>query len=114
MSKNKKIPLGVVYSTNPDFDFSFEDDGQVEALAPAKQNLKVQLDKKARAGKQVTLISGFVGTNDDLEALSKKLKNLCGCGGSAKDGEILIQGDFRDKILSFLNTSGYKAKKVGG
>ena len=114
MSKNKKIPLGVVYSTNPDFDFSFEDDGQVETLAPAKQNLKVQLDKKARAGKQVTLISGFVGTNDDLEALSKKLKNLCGCGGSAKDGEILIQGDFRDKILSFLNTSGYKAKKVGG
>ncbi|MEA5139468.1 translation initiation factor [Arcicella rigui] len=114
MSKNKKIPLGVVYSTNPDFDFSFEDDGQVETLAPAKQNLKVQLDKKARAGKQVTLISGFVGTNDDLEALSKKLKNLCGCGGSAKDGEILIQGDFRDKILTFLTTSGYKAKKVGG
>lgn len=114
MSKNKKIPLGVVYSTNPDFDFSFEDDGQVETLAPAKQNLKVQLDKKARAGKQVTLISGFIGTNDDLEALSKKLKNLCGCGGSAKDGEILIQGDFRDKILTFLTTSGYKAKKVGG
>ncbi len=114
MSKNKKIPLGVVYSTNPDFDFSFEDNGQVETLAPAKQNLKVQLDKKARAGKQVTLISGFVGTNDDLEALSKKLKNLCGCGGSAKDGEILIQGDFRDKILTFLTTSGYKAKKVGG
>lgn len=114
MSKNKKIPLGVVYSTNPDFDFSFEDDGQVETLAPAKQNLKVQLDKKARAGKQVTLISGFVGTNDDLEALSKKLKNLCGCGGSAKDGEILIQGDFRDKILTFLTTSGYKAKKIGG
>ena len=114
MSKNKKIPLGVVYSTNPDFDFSFEGDGQIEILAPAKQNLKVQLDKKARAGKQVTLISGFIGTNDDLEALSKKLKNLCGCGGSAKDGEILIQGDFRDKILTFLTTSGYKAKKVGG
>jgi translation initiation factor 1 len=114
MSKNKKIPTGVVYSTNPDFDFSFENDGQVETLVPAKQNLKVQLDKKARAGKQVTLISGFVGSNDDLEVLSKKLKNLCGCGGSAKEGEILIQGDFRDKILTFLTTSGYKAKRVGG
>ncbi|MDR6563066.1 MULTISPECIES: translation initiation factor [unclassified Arcicella] len=114
MSKNKKIPVGVVFSTNPDFDFAFENDAEVETLAPNQQNLKVQLDKKARAGKQVTLISGFVGKDDDLEVLSKKLKNLCGCGGSAKDGEILIQGDFRDKILTFLTTSGYKAKKVGG
>ncbi|MEA5258629.1 translation initiation factor [Arcicella aquatica] len=114
MSKNKKIPVGVVFSTNPDFDFSFENDAEVETLAPNQQNLKVQLDKKARAGKQVTLISGFIGKDDDLEVLSKKLKNLCGCGGSAKDGEILIQGDFRDKILTFLTTSGYKAKKVGG
>lgn len=114
MSKNKKIPLGVVYSTNPDFDFAFENEGEVTTLEPNKQNLKVQLDKKARAGKQVTLISGFVGSDDDLEILSKKLKNLCGCGGSAKDGEILIQGDFREKILTFLTTAGYKAKKVGG
>lgn len=114
MSKNKKIPVGVVFSTNPDFNFAFEDDEQVTTLEPSKQNLKVQLDKKARAGKQVTLISGFVGTNDDLEILSKKLKNLCGCGGSAKDGEVLIQGDFREKILAFLTTAGYKAKKVGG
>ena len=114
MSKNKKIPLGVVYSTNPDFDYAFENDGEVATLEPNKQNLKVQLDKKARAGKQVTLISGFVGSNDDLEILSKKLKNLCGCGGSAKDGEILIQGDFREKILTFLITAAYKAKKVGG
>ncbi len=114
MSKNKKIPVGVVFSTNPDFDFAFENDAEVQTLAPNQQNLKVQLDKKARAGKQVTLISGFIGKDDDLEVLSKKLKNLCGCGGSAKDGEILIQGDFRDKILTFLTTSGYKAKKVGG
>lgn len=114
MSKNKKIPVGVIFSTNPDFDFSFENDGEVITLEPNKQNLKIQLDKKARAGKQVTLVSGFVGSNEDLETLSKKLKNLCGCGGSAKDGEILIQGDFRDKILLFLSNAGYKAKKVGG
>jgi translation initiation factor 1 len=114
MSKNKKIPVGVVFSTNPDFDFSFGEDDAAETLAPEKQVLKVQLDKKARAGKQVTIITGFVGADNDLEQLSKKLKNLCGCGGSAKDGEILIQGDVREKILTYLITQGYKAKKVGG
>ncbi|PWK29371.1 translation initiation factor 1 [Arcicella aurantiaca] len=110
MSKNKKIPVGVVYSTNPDFDFSFENDEVAETLPPEKQKLKIQLDKKARAGKQVTLITGFVGNDDDLESLGKKLKNLCGCGGSAKDGEILIQGDVRDKVLTWLVAQGYKAK----
>lgn len=114
MSKNKKIPVGVVFSTNPDFDFSFGEDDTAETLAPEKQVLKVQLDKKARAGKQVTIITGFIGADNDLEQLSKKLKNLCGCGGSAKDGEILIQGDVREKILTYLITQGYKAKKVGG
>ncbi len=111
MSKNKKIPVGVVFSTNPDFDFAFDNDEVAETLPPEKQKLKIQLDKKARAGKQVTLITGFVGNDDDLEILAKKLKNLCGCGGSAKDGEILIQGDVRDKVLTWLVTQGYKANK---
>lgn len=111
MSKNKKIPIGVVFSTNPDFDFAFDNDEVAETLPPEKQKLKIQLDKKARAGKQVTLITGFVGNDDDLEVLAKKLKNLCGCGGSAKDGEILIQGDVRDKVLAWLLAQGYKANK---
>jgi len=111
MSKNKKIPVGVVFSTNPDFDFSFDNDEVAETLPPEKQKLRIQLDKKARAGKQVTLITGFVGNDDDLEVLAKKLKNLCGCGGSAKDGEILIQGDVREKVLTWLVAQGYKANK---
>lgn len=111
MSKNKKIPVGVVFSTNPDFDFSFDNDDVAETLPAEKQKMKIQLDKKARAGKQVTLITGFVGNDDDLEVLAKKLKNLCGCGGSAKDGEILIQGDVRDKVLTWLVAQGYRANK---
>ncbi len=113
MSKNKKIPLGVVYSTDSNFEFSFEDTS-IDTLEPNKQVLRVQLDKKARAGKQVTLITGFEGQSSDLEALGKKLKNLCGAGGSAKDNEILIQGDFRDKILKFLIDNNYsQTKRIG-
>jgi translation initiation factor 1 len=96
MSKNKKIPLGVVYSTNPDFEYEFEEKEVAETLPPNQQNLKALLDKKARAGKQVTLVTGFVGNEEDLNTLGKKLKNLCGCGGSVKDGEIILQGDFRE------------------
>lgn len=114
MSKNKKIPVGVVYSTNQDYQYSFDNEEVAETLLPEKQKLKIQLDKKSRAGKQVTLITGFVGSENDLEILSKKLKNLCGCGGSAKDAEILIQGDVREKVLTFLSSQGYKAVKVGG
>ena len=114
MSKNNKIPVGVVYSTNQDFEYSFDNDEIAETLLPEKQKLKIQLDKKSRAGKQVTLITGFVGNGSDLELLSKKLKNLCGCGGSAKEGEILIQGDVREKVLTWLITQGYKAVKAGG
>lgn len=114
MSKNNKIPVGVVYSTNQDFEYSFDNDEIAETLLPEKQKLKIQLDKKSRAGKQVTLITGFVGNDSDLELLSKKLKNLCGCGGSAKEGEILIQGDVREKVLTWLITQGYKAVKAGG
>ena len=114
MSKNKKIPLGVVYSTNQDFEYSFDNEEIAETLLPEKQKLKIQLDKKSRAGKQVTLVTGFIGKDDDVETLAKKLKNFCGCGGSAKDGEILIQGDVRDKVLTWLITQGYKAVKSGG
>jgi len=111
--KNKKDKEGVVYSTNPDFEYEYTEDETVETLEPAKQSLKVQLDKKNRGGKQVTLISGFEGTDEDLQALCKLLKTKCGVGGSAKDNEILIQGDFRDKILEILVNNGYsKTKKV--
>jgi translation initiation factor 1 len=110
MSKNKSNKIGVVYSTNPDFEFQLDEEEIQATLAPEKQNLRIQLDKKARAGKQVTLITGFVGTEEDLEILAKKLKNLCGCGGSAKDGEIIIQGDVRQKVLAWLIQQGYRAK----
>jgi translation initiation factor 1 len=112
MSKNKA--KGVVYSTNPDFELDFGDDSAQDTPENNQQNLKVLLDKKARAGKQVTLITGFVGTESDLEALGKKIKNQCGSGGSVKDGEILVQGDHRPKVLAFLIKEGYKAKQSGG
>lgn len=104
---------GVVYSTSDNFEFQTEDDETQETLAANQQNLKVMLDKKARAGKKVTLIDGFVGSDDDLKELGKMLKSKCGVGGSAKDGEILIQGDHRDKVVQVLAAAGYKAKKSG-
>lgn len=112
MSKKSQNRIGVVYSTDPSFEYQSEEASVEETLPPAKQNLKIQLDKKARAGKQVTLITGFVGTDADLQDLAKQLKNLCGAGGSAKDGEAIIQGDFREKILNWLIQKGYRAKKV--
>jgi translation initiation factor 1 len=115
MSKNKgKNREGVVYSTNPEFEYQENTELEPDTLAPAQQNLKIMLDKKARAGKQVTLIAGFIGKDSDLQVLAKQLKNACGVGGSAKDGEILIQGDVRDKVLDVLMKAGYKVKKAGG
>lgn len=104
---------GVVYSTSSDFEYSYQQNEEAETLPPQQQNLKVSLDKSGRAGKQVTLVSGFVGSASDLDTLTKTIKTKCGVGGSAKDGEILIQGDVRDKVVHILQKEGYKAKRVG-
>ncbi len=103
-----------MYSTNPDFKFEYEPQESATTLPPQQQQLRIMLDKKQRAGKAVSLVTGFVGTTEDLEALGKMLKQKCGVGGTVKDGAILIQGDFRDKILDLLLKAGYKAKKAGG
>ncbi|WP_448517991.1 translation initiation factor [Rhodoflexus sp.] len=112
MAKSHKNRLGVVFSTNPDFIYQTADEQQ-ETLPPAQQQLRLLLDRK-RAGKIVTIVEGFIGSNTDLEALGKALKTKCGVGGSVKDGIILIQGDFREKIYEWLLKEGYKVKKTGG
>ena len=106
-----KKRLGVVFSTNPDFTYTEETVEEAATLEPSKQNLIVAIDRKGRAGKQVTLVTGFVGTADDLAELGRTLKVKCGVGGSAKDGEITIQGDFRDRVVTLLKDMGYKAKR---
>lgn len=107
-----KSRLGVVYSTNPNFNYTSEgDEPEAELLPPEKQKLVVRIDRRNRGGKQVTVVEGFVGPSDDLEDLGKKLKSKCGTGGSAKDGVILIQGDMRDKVVAILTSMGYKAKR---
>lgn len=110
-SKNKNG--GMVYSTNSDFDFSSQDENEFKTLPPQQQQLKVYLDRKG-GGKLVSRVNGFIGTLSDLEELGSNLKKHCGGGGSVKDEEILIQGDHRDKIVTFLTSKGYKAKKAGG
>lgn len=112
--KSKKHRDGVVYSTNQEYDYSYNDDKVQDTLPNQQQNLRVTLDKKSRGGKQVTLITGFIGTEDDLKDLGKMLKSKCGVGGAAKDNEILLQGDFRAKVLELLQKAGYQAKQSGG
>ena len=106
-----KKRLGVVFSTNPDFNYEEETVQQQETLEPSKQNLIVSIDRKGRGGKQVTIVTGFVGNDDDLAELGRTLKVKCGVGGSAKDGEITIQGDFRDRVVTLLKDMGYRAKR---
>ena len=112
MGKNKKNRKGVMYSTNPDFEYQYEDENS-KALSPIEQNLKVCIDKH-RAGKVAVIIKGFIGSTDDLKNLGRIIKTKCGVGGSAKDGEIIIQGDVRDKVMDILQNEGYNYKRVGG
>ncbi|WP_029282000.1 translation initiation factor [Pedobacter sp. R20-19] len=112
--KNSLSDLGgIMFSTNPDFEYQEEVDDQT-TLANNQQDLRVMLDKKNRGGKAVTLVTGFNGRSEDLDVLGKMLKTKCGVGGSVKDGEIMIQGDVRDKVIAILQKEGYKVKKAGG
>lgn len=108
--KNKPDSRGFVYSTDPDFKFE-EEQVAGETLLPEQQRLKIKLDTKHRAGKAVTLVEGFIGKDEDLQDLGKKLKTFCGTGGSAKDGEIIIQGDQREKVMQWLGKNGYRNNK---
>ena len=110
MGKKKPDNKGFVYSTDPNFRFE-EETENTETLSPAQQKLKIRLDTKHRAGKAVTLIEGFIGKDEDVQELGKKLKTFCGAGGSAKDGEIIIQGDQREKVLQWLKKNGYSQAK---
>ena len=112
MGKKKKI--GVVYSTNPDYDFSYDEKEEVETLAPQQQKLRVFIDRKMRKGKEVTIVESFIGSEDDLKALGKTLKSKCGVGGSVKDGEIIIQGNQKEKVYKLLTDMGYTNSKMKG
>ncbi len=114
MAKKQQKIQNVVYSTNPDFSYEFEQDEDIQTLAPQQQRLYVSIDRKQRAGKEVTLIEGFVGSEDDLKELGKILKSKCGVGGSVKDNEILIQGNFKQKIYDLLRKEGYSQTKQKG
>ena len=110
VKKNRHI----VYSTNPKFEYELNEDDEQETLPPGEQQLYVSIDRKKRAGKEVTLVEGFIGAEEDLKDLAKMLKNKCGVGGSAKDNEIIIQGNHKDKIARLLEEEGFRVKKKGG
>lgn len=114
MAKKSKKRIDIVYSTNPNFSVDDELEDEQETLAPQHQNLRVLIDRKQRGGKEVTLVTGFIGSEDDLQDLGKRLKQKCGVGGSVKDGEIIIQGNHLQKILDLLLKANYKAKQSGG
>lgn len=115
MSNNDwKKRLNIVYSTNPDFSYQTEEEEQIETLSPEKQDLRIWLDTHIKGGKRATIVRGFVGSEYDLNELARKLKSKCGVGGSTRDGEIIIQGDMRDRVLEILSAEGYRAKKAGG
>lgn len=106
---------GIVYSSDPDFEYQYDDDDQAEEVAPEDQNMRVLIDRKQRRGKEVTLVTGFAGPTDRLKELGKFLKSKCGVGGTVKEGEIIIQGNHRDKVVQLLLDKGYrKTKKSGG
>ena len=111
MSKKKPNKDGIVFSTDPSFSLEEEKHGDQQTLAPEQQKLRIILDKKQRAGKAVTLVTGFIGKEEDLEELGKNLKNFCGTGGSVKDGEVIIQGDQREKVMQWLQKNGYTNTK---
>ena len=114
MAKKKKR-VDVVYSTDPNYGYGFQDDHEdEETLEPYKQTLRVLIDRKQRKGKSVTLVAGFKGSTNDLKDLGKHLKSKCGVGGSVKEGEIIIQGEVRDKVMAILKDDGYQVKRVGG
>lgn len=110
MKNERKNRINVIYSTNSDYNYEYSEEEIIETLPPEKQNLRVLLDSKQRKGKIVTLIQGFVGCEDDLKELAKLLKNKCGVGGSVKDGEIIIQGEVKDKVITILRDNHYRTK----
>ena len=110
----KKNKIGVVYSTNPDYEFDFEEKENVETLDPGQQKLRIFIDRKMRKGKEVTIVESFVGSDEDLKDLGKTLKSKCGVGGSVKDGEIIIQGNQKDKVFDLLVKMGYTNSKKKG
>lgn len=107
---SKKQAIGVVYSTNPDYQYQYDEEPEAETLSPERQRLRVSIDRHHRGGKTVTLVTGFVGTDADLQDLGRMLKAKCGVGGAAKDGEIIIQGEHLEKVRELLCEKGYKVK----